>query len=60
MVWPPNSDLLSCCQVEDLGNLIKIYTDWQSHLIPYYSFQQFVQKVQKVGASNRVRIGCSK
>ncbi|XP_006647951.1 TIMELESS-interacting protein [Oryza brachyantha] len=42
-------------EVEDLGNLIKLYTDWHSRLIPYYSFDQFVRKVEKVGASNRVR-----
>ncbi|XP_047057252.1 uncharacterized protein LOC124663617 [Lolium rigidum] len=42
-------------EVEDLGNLIKLYADWHSRLIPYYSFDQFVRKVEKVGASNRVR-----
>ncbi|KAK1665151.1 hypothetical protein QYE76_053310 [Lolium multiflorum] len=42
-------------EVEDLGNLIKLYADWHSRLIPYYSFEQFVRKVEKVGASNRVR-----
>uniref|UniRef100_A0A0D9VLD7 CCHC-type domain-containing protein n=1 Tax=Leersia perrieri TaxID=77586 RepID=A0A0D9VLD7_9ORYZ len=42
-------------EVEDLGNLIKLYTEWHSRLIPYYSFDQFVRKVEKVGASNRVR-----
>ncbi|TKW23592.1 hypothetical protein SEVIR_4G301500v4 [Setaria viridis] len=42
-------------EVEDLGNLIKLYTDWHSRLIPYYSFEQFVRKVEKVGAGNRVR-----
>ncbi|CAM0881382.1 unnamed protein product [Alopecurus aequalis] len=42
-------------EVEDLGNLIKLYADWHSRLIPYYSFEQFVRKVEKVGANNRVR-----
>ncbi|CAL4890699.1 unnamed protein product [Urochloa decumbens] len=42
-------------EVEELGNLIKLYTDWHSRLIPYYSFEQFVRKVEKVGAGNRVR-----
>ncbi|CAO2170473.1 unnamed protein product [Urochloa humidicola] len=42
-------------EVEDLGNLIKLYTDWHSRLIPYYSFEQFVRKLEKVGAGNRVR-----
>ena len=43
-------------QVEDLGNLIKLYADWHSRLIPYYSFEQFVRKVEKLGAGNRVRV----
>ncbi|KAM3315604.1 hypothetical protein ACQJBY_034006 [Aegilops geniculata] len=42
--------------VEDLGNLIKLYADWHSRLIPYYSFDQFVRKAEKVGASSRVRV----
>ena len=42
-------------EVEDLGNLIKLYADWHSRLIPYYSFDQFVRKAEKVGASSRVR-----
>ncbi|CAM0147193.1 unnamed protein product [Urochloa decumbens] len=42
-------------EVEELSNLIKLYTDWHSRLIPYYSFEQFVRKVEKVGAGNRVR-----
>ncbi|CAN6162598.1 unnamed protein product [Urochloa humidicola] len=42
-------------EVEDLGNLIKLYTDWHSRFIPYYSFEQFVRKLEKVGAGNRVR-----
>ncbi|XP_044982725.1 uncharacterized protein LOC123449537 isoform X1 [Hordeum vulgare subsp. vulgare] len=42
-------------EVEDLGNLIKLYADWHSRLIPYYSFEQFVRKAEKVGASSRVR-----
>jgi hypothetical protein len=56
LFWPPNFDFVYCCQVEDLGNLIKLYADWHSRLIPYYSFEQFVRKVEKVGASNRVRV----
>ncbi|PIA64112.1 hypothetical protein AQUCO_00201418v1 [Aquilegia coerulea] len=42
-------------EVSDLGNLIELYTQWHSQLIPYYSFQQFVQKVEQVGATKRVR-----
>ncbi|KAL5207414.1 hypothetical protein ABZP36_031849 [Zizania latifolia] len=37
----PGHEFMSCCLVEDLGNLIKLYTDWHSHSIPYYSFDQF-------------------
>lgn len=46
----------SVLQVEDLGRLIDLYADWHSRLIPYYSFNQFVQKVEQVGASKRVRV----
>ncbi|CAA7403432.1 unnamed protein product [Spirodela intermedia] len=42
-------------EVDDLGRLIDLYADWHSRLIPYYSFSQFVQKVEQVGASKRVR-----
>jgi hypothetical protein len=46
-------------QVDDLRDLIKLYTDWHLCLIPYYSFKQFVWKVKKVGVSNHVRVSCS-
>ncbi|AQK67430.1 nucleic acid binding protein [Zea mays] len=42
-------------EVDDLANLIKLYADWHSRLIPYYSFEQFVRKLEKLGAGNRVR-----
>ncbi|OVA01162.1 Replication fork protection component Swi3 [Macleaya cordata] len=42
-------------EVSDLGNLIGLYTQWHSRLLPYYSFDQFVQKVERVGATRRVR-----
>ncbi|PKA48462.1 hypothetical protein AXF42_Ash019918 [Apostasia shenzhenica] len=42
-------------EVTDLGNLIGMYADWHSRLLPYYSFDQFIQKVEKVGATRRVR-----
>ncbi|KAL5664272.1 hypothetical protein ACJX0J_024380, partial [Zea mays] len=42
--------------VDDLANLIKLYADWHSRLIPYYSFEQFVRKLEKLGAGNRVRM----
>ncbi|CAH2055262.1 unnamed protein product [Thlaspi arvense] len=42
--------------VSDLGNLIRLYSEWHSHLLPYYSFDQFVHKVQQVAATKRVKI----
>ncbi|KAK9106407.1 hypothetical protein Syun_022418 [Stephania yunnanensis] len=43
-------------EVGDLGNLIGLYREWHSQLLPSYPFDQFVQKVEKVGAKNRVRM----
>ncbi|VFQ86502.1 unnamed protein product [Cuscuta campestris] len=43
-------------EVSDLGNLIGLYSDWHSRLLPYYSFDQFVHKVEKIGASKRVKL----
>lgn len=43
-------------QVTDLGNLIGLYAEWHSRLLPYFSFDQFVRKVERVGANNRVRV----
>ncbi|XP_059595516.1 uncharacterized protein LOC100240999 isoform X4 [Vitis vinifera] len=43
-------------EVSDLGNLIGLYSEWHSHLLPYYSFDQFVHKVEKVGTTKRVKI----
>ncbi|KAJ4974238.1 hypothetical protein NE237_007412 [Protea cynaroides] len=42
-------------EVRDLGNLIGLYAQWHKHLIPYYSFEQFMHKVEQVGATRRVR-----
>lgn len=42
-------------EVNDLGRLIHLYSEWHSHLIPYYSFNQFVHKVEQVGATRRVK-----
>ncbi|XP_043694767.1 TIMELESS-interacting protein [Telopea speciosissima] len=42
-------------EVRDLGNLIGLYAQWHKHLIPYYSFEQFIHKVEQVGATRRVR-----
>uniref|UniRef100_A0A7N0UKH4 CCHC-type domain-containing protein n=1 Tax=Kalanchoe fedtschenkoi TaxID=63787 RepID=A0A7N0UKH4_KALFE len=43
-------------EVSDLGNLIGMYEQWHSHLLPYYSFDQFVQKVEQVATSKRVKM----
>ncbi|XP_026418652.1 TIMELESS-interacting protein-like [Papaver somniferum] len=42
-------------EVDDLGNLIDLYTQWHHRLLPYYSFDQFVEKVEQVGATRQVR-----
>ncbi|KAJ0960116.1 hypothetical protein J5N97_000103 [Dioscorea zingiberensis] len=42
-------------EVTDLRNLINLYVEWHSRLIPYYSFDQFVLKLEKVGTTRRVR-----
>ncbi|CAH9086762.1 unnamed protein product [Cuscuta epithymum] len=43
-------------EVSDLGNLLGLYADWHSRLLPYYSFDQFVHKVEKIAASKRVKL----
>ncbi|KAL5554034.1 hypothetical protein UlMin_041435 [Ulmus minor] len=43
-------------EVSDLGNLISMYSEWHSRLLPYYSFDQFVQKVEQVAATKRVKL----
>ncbi|KAL5984678.1 hypothetical protein ACLOJK_041299 [Asimina triloba] len=42
-------------EVSDLRNLIGLYAQWHSRLLPYYSFEQFVHKAEQVGATRRVR-----
>lgn len=42
-------------EVSDLGNLIEAFIQWHSRLLPSVSFQYFVDRVEKVGASKRVR-----
>ena len=39
-----------------MGNLIRMYSEWHSHLLPYYSFDQFVHKVQQVASTKRVKV----
>ncbi|KAL8254225.1 hypothetical protein R6Q59_032446 [Mikania micrantha] len=43
-------------EISDLGNLLSLYAEWHSHLIPYYSFDHFVHKVEQVGSSKRVKM----
>ncbi|KAF2321252.1 hypothetical protein GH714_037021 [Hevea brasiliensis] len=43
-------------EVRDLGNLIRLYSEWHSRLLPYYSFDEFVHKVEQVAATRRVKI----
>ncbi|KAF5450027.1 hypothetical protein F2P56_030409 [Juglans regia] len=43
-------------EVSDLGNLIGLYSEWHSHLLPYYSFDQFIHKVEQVAATKRVKM----
>ncbi|KAK2979942.1 hypothetical protein RJ640_007085 [Escallonia rubra] len=40
------------------GNLLGLYAEWHSHLLPYYSFNQFVHKLEQVGGTKRVK-ACS-
>lgn len=47
-----------CIQVEDLKSLLEAYMRWHARLLPYYSYSQFVAKVEKLGANKRVRV-CS-
>ncbi|KAI5388198.1 uncharacterized protein LOC127105546 [Lathyrus oleraceus] len=42
-------------EVRDLGNLIELYSEWHSRLLPYYPFNQFVHKVEQVAATRRVK-----
>ncbi|KAK7839717.1 timeless-interacting protein [Quercus suber] len=45
-------------EVSDLGNLIGLYSEWHSRLLPYYSFDQFVHKAEQVAATKRVKLFC--
>ncbi|XP_028767037.1 chromosome segregation in meiosis protein 3 [Neltuma alba] len=42
-------------EVRDLGNLLELYCEWHSRLLPYYSFNQFIHKVEQVGTTKRVK-----
>ncbi|GAA0185787.1 DNA metabolism protein [Lithospermum erythrorhizon] len=43
-------------EVDDLGHLLGMYKEWHSKLIPYYPFDQFVHKAEKVCAMKRVKL----
>ncbi|XP_073147802.1 uncharacterized protein [Henckelia pumila] len=43
-------------EVDDLGHLLGLYAEWHSRLLPYYSFDQFIHKVEQVGATKRVKV----
>jgi TIMELESS-interacting protein len=46
-------------EVEDLKSLLEAYVRWHQTLLPYYSYSQFVEKVEKVGSTKRVRVWLS-
>ncbi|KAK4373423.1 hypothetical protein RND71_008807 [Anisodus tanguticus] len=46
-------------EVADLGHLLGLYAEWHAGLLPYYSFDQFIHKVEKFGGSKRVKL-CTK
>lgn len=43
-------------EVADLGHLLSLYAEWHAGLLPYYSFDQFIHKVEKLGGSKRVKV----
>ncbi|KAF3664434.1 putative pyruvate dehydrogenase E1 component subunit beta-3, chloroplastic-like [Capsicum annuum] len=43
-------------EVADLGHLLGLYAEWHASLLPYYSFDQFIHKVEKLGGSKRVKV----
>ncbi|KAL3651198.1 hypothetical protein CASFOL_004200 [Castilleja foliolosa] len=43
-------------EVNDLQHLLCLYAEWHSRLLPYYDFSQFIQKVEQVGATKRVKV----
>ncbi|KAL8519796.1 hypothetical protein ACS0TY_010653 [Phlomoides rotata] len=42
-------------EVNDLKHLLGLYAEWHSRLLPYYSFDQFVHKVEQIGSTKRVK-----
>ncbi|XP_020548838.1 TIMELESS-interacting protein isoform X2 [Sesamum indicum] len=43
-------------EVKDLQHLLFLYAEWHSRLLPYYNFNQFIEKVEQVGATKRVKV----
>ncbi|KAI3472699.1 hypothetical protein Pfo_031096, partial [Paulownia fortunei] len=43
-------------EVNDLRHLLRLYAEWHSRLLPYYNFDQFIHKVEQVGATKRVKV----
>lgn len=43
-------------QVEDLKSLLESYMRWHRHILPYFAYSQFVEKVEKLGGNKRVRV----
>lgn len=43
-------------EISDLENLIGLYREWHSHILPYYPFEHFVHKVEQVAATKRVKM----
>lgn len=42
-------------EVNDLRNLLRMYAEWHAQFLPYFPFDQFIQKVEEVGSSRRVK-----
>ncbi|KAG8365718.1 hypothetical protein BUALT_Bualt17G0001100 [Buddleja alternifolia] len=45
-------------EFHDLQHLLGLYAEWHSRLLPYYNFDQFIHKVEQVGATKRVKANC--
>ncbi|KAL3830665.1 hypothetical protein ACJIZ3_019467 [Penstemon smallii] len=43
-------------EVNDLRHLLGLYAEWHSRFLPYYNFDQFIHKVEQVGATKRVKV----
>ena len=43
-------------QVGDLKRLLEAYSQWHCRIFPSLTFSEFIVKVEKVGATKRVRV----